>query len=444
MAGLLDGFGDFIKTPEGQGLLAATFGGLAGARRGAPLNSLGMAGMAGLQGYSGAQDREKQMAEAAQMQKYRDMQQQTMQMQLEAAKKKAAQDEAFQSGIGQFIKPGQPALAPLMGDTSSGILPSAGRAAVAPSIDQQGLGMFMAQNGKLEDGLKLLQPKDKKFSTAPQYDQSGRAFILAEDGTMRYLDGVKARDKLVETDLGGTKGFRTEYSPTLVGQLTKSQSPDSKATNQVAWANFGLSKDRLSFDKNGGVDGGVSQSGFNKQFGKPQPGYRWKSDGSLEFIPGGPADQKAQAQKGGEGTVGGVVADLRDKYTQLDQENGIVSTNNRFGTNMGAAFGASSLGQTLNGIVGTKTQSARDSIAMTRPLLLQAIMKATGMSAKQMDSNAELKMYLATATDPQKGLEANLEALDRIESLYGGGSEKFKAQMPRASTVNGWSMEKVR
>lgn len=80
---------------------------------------------------------------------------------------------------------------------------------------------------------------------------------------------------------------------------------------------------------------------------------------------------------------------------------------------------------------------------MTRPLLLQAIMKATGMSAKQMDSNAELKLYLATATDPQKGLEANLEALDRIESLYGGGNERFKANTPQASTKNGWSMQKV-
>ena len=54
-----------------------------------------------------------------------------------------------------------------------------------------------------------------------------------------------------------------------------------------------------------------------------------------------------------------------------------------------------------------------------------------------------LKLYLATATDPQKGLEANLEALDRIESLYGGGNEKFKAKGPQASTSNGWSMSRV-
>jgi hypothetical protein len=48
-----------------------------------------------------------------------------------------------------------------------------------------------------------------------------------------------------------------------------------------------------------------------------------------------------------------------------------------------------------------------------------AIMKATGMSAKQIDSNAELKLWLSTATDPTKSYEANIAALQNIENLYG-------------------------
>jgi hypothetical protein len=61
MAGLLD----FIGTPEGQGLLSAAFGGLAGARRGQPLNSLGRAGLAGLSGYADASDRQTQTDQLA-------------------------------------------------------------------------------------------------------------------------------------------------------------------------------------------------------------------------------------------------------------------------------------------------------------------------------------------------------------------------------------------
>lgn len=72
--GLLDQFTQFAKTPEGQGLLSAAFGGLATAQRGAPLNSIGRAGMAGLAGYSGAIDREQQQADNAFQQQYRTMQ----------------------------------------------------------------------------------------------------------------------------------------------------------------------------------------------------------------------------------------------------------------------------------------------------------------------------------------------------------------------------------
>lgn len=76
--GLLDQFTQFAKTPEGQGLLSAAFGGLATAQRGAPLNSIGRAGMAGLAGYSGAIDREQQQADNAFQQQYRTMQMDAM------------------------------------------------------------------------------------------------------------------------------------------------------------------------------------------------------------------------------------------------------------------------------------------------------------------------------------------------------------------------------
>lgn len=69
---------DFAASPEGQGLLSAAFGGLAGARRGQPVNSIGRAGLAGLAGYSGAQDRALQQEDSAAQRKYRDMQMQEL------------------------------------------------------------------------------------------------------------------------------------------------------------------------------------------------------------------------------------------------------------------------------------------------------------------------------------------------------------------------------
>lgn len=434
--GLLDDFLSSDSTRMGIGLLAAGGPRTDGAGFGQRMQEV----ISGMDAY-----------------KKQKLMQQMQDMQMQEMTQKVLKEKQMRDLLPKFQTPAQPGLSPLMGDAESGILPSAGVAAKPASFDFQGYANAMAgvdpmQALQIQQAIKKEQPK---YSTAPQYDQTGRAFILAENGEMKYLDGVKARDKLEEVRLGDKVGFRSPYSAEIQGSLPLGQSPDGKASNAVAWANNALTrvrdaatdaraKERLAFEQGGGAEsGGATQVQFNKQFGKAPAGYRWTPAGAMEFIPGGPADQKAQAQKGGEGTVGGIVADLRDKYSQLDAENGIVSTRNRFGTNMGAAFGASGVGQTLNGMVGTKTQSARDSIAMTRPLLLQSIMKATGMSAKQMDSNAELKLYLSTATDPQKGLQANMEALDRIESLYGGGNEKFKSLQPHPKNASGWSIQKA-
>lgn len=165
-----------------------------------------------------------------------------------------------------------------------------------------------------------------------------------------------------------------------------------------------------------------------KQAEKAPPGYRLSADGrSMEVIPGGPADRKATEQLAGKETVDSVVLSLRNAYDALDKGGGINSTAKGPLENLSAYTSRSAVGQAVGGAFGAKNQKERDAIAQARPLLLQAIMKATGMSAKQMDSNAELKLYLATATDPTLSLEANKEALDRIEALYGSGGAKAPA-----------------
>lgn len=92
---------DFASSPEGQGLLSAAFGGLAGARRGQPINSIGRAGLAGLAGYTGAQDRITQQAESAAQRKFREMQMQELE-------RKGAQQiaqEKWRAGLGDVLAP---------------------------------------------------------------------------------------------------------------------------------------------------------------------------------------------------------------------------------------------------------------------------------------------------------------------------------------------------
>jgi len=158
------------------------------------------------------------------------------------------------------------------------------------------------------------------------------------------------------------------------------------------------------------------------EISKAPSGYRFTADGNMEPIPGGPADLKARAleeQKSiGASDVDLSIGILRDAYDRLEKGGGITSTEKGALSNVGAAISSGEAGQAVGRMFGTDNQSARNDIAMSRPALLAALMKATGMSAKQMDSNAELKLWLATATDPKLDVESNRRALDNIEAKY--------------------------
>ena len=276
----------------------------------------------------------------------------------------------------------------------------------------------------------LKGPAAEKWDQTPRYDQNGNAFILSDQGNRRVLDGVKSRDELVSEDLGGTKGFRSKYSPEIVGSASKTSTPDALMTD---------SRVKLEGDKNRGVtlrgqnmvdsrsreNTAASTSGGSK----PPSGYRVTANGNLEAIPGGPADIKAlalsQRQADGATDVDIAISTLRGSYDSLDKGGGITSTKKGGVDNAQAYLASSPVGQAAGKLLGTKNQSERNTIAMARPGLLAAIMKATGMSAKQLDSNAELKLWLSTATDPTLDVESNRKALSDIERKYlKGGSAK--------------------
>lgn len=142
-----------------------------------------------------------------------------------------------------------------------------------------------------------------------------------------------------------------------------------------------------------------------------------------------PLAAKKEEQVGqGRDTVSSLVSTLKGYYDGLLKGGGIVSTKRGALANVSSRTGSSAVGQMVGGALGTKNQELRDSIKQQRPLLLQAIKQATGMSAKQMDSNVELKMYLAAATDPEIGYEANMSALQKLDELYGLSGGKAKAE----------------
>ena len=145
------------------------------------------------------------------------------------------------------------------------------------------------------------------------------------------------------------------------------------------------------------------------------------------------ADAAAAKADEAKGQVDNVVATLNSYYDALDKNGGIVNPDKGVLSNLGASISSSGVGQAVGRAVGTENQSARNAIKQARPLLLQYIKNATGMSAQQMNSNVELKLWLEAATDPQLDVRANREALGRIQQMIGTGGQPAAPSAPGAS-----------
>ena len=129
-----------------------------------------------------------------------------------------------------------------------------------------------------------------------------------------------------------------------------------------------------------------------------------------------------------------LLGELKGLYNDLDTVGGAVNTEKDFISNLRARAGASGVGQAVSGALGTKTQSIRNQIEQKRPLLINAIRQATGMSARAMDSNVELKFYLQAATSPGNDIQANTKALHTLDKQYGSGT--LSAEEAPAMPVN--------
>jgi hypothetical protein len=276
----------------------------------------------------------------------------------------------------------------------------------------------MAQNANLQQGLN-------EFYGTPEFTQQGPT---PTGGNIPVQPAMPANRQTALATLLAPAGGAT--SKAIAAKLIEKEFEVPKTPEDVAKYNFAKTPEGGGFKgsfndfQNQMTDYQRKHLGVlaaNQGQSRVPMGYRMKQDGSLEAIPGGPADQKAQTIDVGRQTVDTLITGLKDKYNLLKESGGITSTSQGAFSNVPAYLSSSGIGQTFGKTFATENQSARNTIAQSRPLLLQAIARATGMSSKQMDSNTELQMYLKAATDPTLDYEANTYALNQLQTLYGLG-----------------------
>ena len=85
-----------------------------------------------------------------------------------------------------------------------------------------------------------------KYNTTPQQMMvNGKLtnVLLSEDGSAKTLDGFDVKPDMVVEDLGDKKVWKNKNAIKDGEVMVKGQTPDGKASNAVAWANYGLSKE---------------------------------------------------------------------------------------------------------------------------------------------------------------------------------------------------------
>lgn len=237
---MANGLLDFIGTPEGQGLLSMAFGGLAGARRGAPLNAIGNAGLSGLAGYANAQERQADLAQRTQMSQLRDMQ--------IAAAKRAAQDDAdVRTLAGQYYNPGKTTEQVFSTPGQPG--PTVERAAVqsasAPTFDTNGfVGALFAKNPTL--GLQYQQAfaKETPFNKVDAKDFTPES--IAKFATTRNYGDLVPRVKMEVAPSGQAYNPYNVKEGSVFADPNKpfSVGPNGQFTPNVPYQQFEINKSK--------------------------------------------------------------------------------------------------------------------------------------------------------------------------------------------------------
>jgi hypothetical protein len=133
-----------------------------------------------------------------------------------------------------------------------------------------------------------------------------------------------------------------------------------------------------------------------------------------------------------------VLDDLTANYDVLEKSNSIVSDKRGVFGNVTTGIGTTDIGQGAQRLLGTKAQTARNNIEGSRNLLLTSIKAAAGLTAREMDTNADVKRWMSTVTDPKSSLESNRAAIQKLRdfidtrssSKVNGGAPPAAARPP--------------
>ena len=124
----------------------------------------------------------------------------------------------------------------------------------------------------------------------------------------------------------------------------------------------------------------------------------------------------------GKKRVSSIISDMLKEYDTLNKAKAIGSSERGAAENIFDYLSVSAPGQEIQKMFGTKANDSLSNLTSSRKLLASAMAAAMGLSSKQMDSNTELQLTLASLSDPTQGYKAITDILKRVDREYGMGT----------------------
>lgn len=157
----------------------------------------------------------------------------------------------------------------------------------------------------------------------------------------------------------------------------------------------------------------------------PPSGMKLESDGKGGFtlVQGSGVGEKAQGVAEAKNNFSTVIEEATNAYSNLYNKGGAV-VGGQF--SLAQVLASTAAGQKFGEITGSEAQQFRSYLDSLAPKILLGIMASTGLSATQLNSNAELQLQLKSLGDASKPIQSNIAALDTLDKMYGDGTSVSK------------------
>ena len=148
---------------------------------------------------------------------------------------------------------------------------------------------------------------------------------------------------------------------------------------------------------------------------------------TIEWLEGerGKSGKKVSGKK----KMDSLIEDMSTLYAGLQDRGGLIDPTKSWWDNFSAGSAASGFGRFVTKFSPLTNQASRESLALMNqvdvlvPSMLNAIREATGMSARQMDSDRELQFYVQSAGGVTKSLATNAAAMQIMSEQFGTGKD---------------------